>query len=229
VTAGPALGSAQRAALERVLAELRSEPASVSSVREPGEAWRVHVADSLSGLEVADLAAADRIADIGAGAGFPGLPLAVALPAARVDLIESVGRKCAFIERAAAAAAIRNATAVCARAEEWAAGEGAEAYGAATARAVGPLRLLAELASPLLRRDGVLIAWKGARDSVEEAELAAAAPALGMRPEDPFPVRPFAGSRRRHLHVVRKIEATPLGLPRRPGVAARRPFRAPEP
>ena len=69
-------------------------------------------------------ASAERIADIGAGAGFPGLPLAVALPAAQVDLIESVGRKCEFIERAIDAAGIANARVLYARSEEWAAAAG---------------------------------------------------------------------------------------------------------
>ena len=78
-----------------VLELLAAERASVSSVDQPDQGWKVHVADSLTGLEVQELRGAARIADIGAGAGFPGLPLAVALPAARVDLIESVGRKCA--------------------------------------------------------------------------------------------------------------------------------------
>ena len=89
-----------RRALETVLGMLASERASVSSVTEPRLAWDVHVADSLSGLEVPELRSAGRIADIGSGAGFPGLALAAALPEARVSLIESVRRKCEFMRRA---------------------------------------------------------------------------------------------------------------------------------
>src|SRR4051794_13182235 len=85
------LDEAQRATITRVLELLETERASVSSVTEPRRAWRVHVADSLSGLEFEQLANARRIADIGSGAGFPGLVLALALPGAKVDLIESVG------------------------------------------------------------------------------------------------------------------------------------------
>ena len=142
---------------------------------EPDQGWKVHVADSLTGLEVAGLRGAGRIADIGAGAGFPGLPLAVALPAARVDLIESVGRKCAFIERAIEAAGIANATrrSTPARRSGRPRAEGREAYDAVTARAVGRLSTLAELASPLLREGGVLVAWKGRRDEDEEAQARA--------------------------------------------------------
>jgi 16S rRNA (guanine527-N7)-methyltransferase len=220
---GGPLSEAQEAKLLRVLELLRDEKASVSSVTEPGRAWKVHVADSLTGLQVADLRGAEKIADIGSGAGFPGLVLAVALPEARVDLIESVGRKCEFMRRAAAAAEIGNARVVNARSEELAKGAGREAYAAVTARAVGRLSTLAELASPLLRERGVLVAWKGKRDPEEERQLENAAAALAMRPEEVLSVGPFAGSEHRHLHVVRKSGPTPRDLPRRAGMAKKRP------
>lgn len=213
----------QREALERVLELLATERASVSSVTESERAWRVHVVDSLTGLEVGDLAEAELIADIGSGAGFPGLPLAVALPDAQVDLIESVGRKCEFIGRAIEAAGIDNASVVNARSEEVAAEERRESYDAVTARAVGRLSTLAELASPLLHEGGVLVAWKGKRDPEEEAQLENAAAQLAMRPERILDVGDRAGSKHRHLHVVRKVGSTPDDLPRRPGMAKKRP------
>ena len=86
----------------------------------PAEALDAHVADSLSGLAVSDLSRARRIADVGAGAGFPGLALAIALPGARVDLIVAAGRKTAVIGRLAQAAELPNARAITARAEDWA-------------------------------------------------------------------------------------------------------------
>ena len=223
MTPGGNLDDAARQALEAVLELLAEERASVSSVTEPARAWKVHVEDSLTGLEAEDLRGAARIADIGAGAGFPGLVLAAALPTARVDLIESVGRKCAFIERAIEAAQIGNAAVICARSEQLAAAERRESYDAVTARAVGRLSTLAELASPLLRQDGVLVAWKGKRDAEEEAQLQHAAEALAMRPERVFDVGDRAGSRHRHLHLIRKIGPTPTDLPRRPGMAKKRP------
>jgi 16S rRNA (guanine527-N7)-methyltransferase len=203
---------------------LEAERASVSSVTDPERAWRVHVADSLTGLEVADLRAAPTIADIGSGAGFPGLVLAVALPGSRVDLIESVGRKCDFMRRAIVAAGIDNARVVNARSEDLARGEGREAYAAVTARAVGRLSTLAELASPLLEESGVLVAWKGRRGAEEERQLERAAATLAMRPEEVRHVGPFAGSEHRHLHVLRKSGPTPKKLPRRAGMAKKRPY-----
>ncbi len=218
------LAPAARAALEKVLGLLAIERASVSSVTTPTRAWKVHVADSLTGLEVPDLRQAPAIADIGSGAGFPGLALAAALPAAKVDLVESVGRKCDFIRRAIEVAGIENARVINARSEELAEGSGREAYAAVTARAIGRLSTLAELASPLLADGGVLVAWKGRRDPDEEAQLANAAPELAMQPEQILHVGPYAGSEHRHLHLLRKSGPTPPKLPRRPGMAKKRPY-----
>ena len=222
------LSEPTRARLERLVALLATDSSAPSSVRDPAEAWRVHIADSLSGLEFEALGKAARIADLGAGAGFPGLVLATVLPETPVDLIESVGRKCEFIRRAIEEGEIANARVVCERAETWAAepspSGGRELYDVATARAVGRLATLAELASPLLREGGVLVAWKGRRDPEEEAELARAAEALGMRPQAVRWVGPYAGSRHRHLHLVEKVGPTPAALPRRPGMAKKRPL-----
>ena len=217
------LSGAQRATLTGLLELLRDERASISSVVEPDRAWRVHVEDSLTGLEIEELREARRIADIGSGAGFPGLVLAVALPQARVELIESVGRKCAFMRRAIDAAEIANASVVNARSEEIAAGDERESFDVVTARAVGRLSTLAELASPLLRDNGVLVAWKGKRDPDEERQLAGASKQLAMKPEQILDVGDRAGSKHRHLHVVRKVGPTPDDLPRRPGMAKKRP------
>lgn len=221
----PELTAAARAKLEPVIALLAADATAPSAVIEPARAWTVHVADSLSGLGFADLAGAGRIADVGAGAGFPGLVLAAMLPDAEVDLIESIARKCEFIDRAAAAGGIANARAVNARAEDWARADspGRESYDAVTARAVARLSTLAELASPLLRDGGALVAWKGRRDPDEEAELERGAPRLGIEPAAVRSADPYAGSRNRHLYLMRKTGPTPAELPRRAGMAKKRP------
>lgn len=234
---GP-LSNAQRRSLQTVLELLAAERASVSSVTDR-RAWNVHVEDSLTGLDVAELSAASRIADLGSGAGFPGLVLAVVLPGTQVDLIDSVGKKTAFIARAAAEAEIPNATAITARAEDLGRSDGEsrvesradedppesrrESYDVVTARAVGRLSTLAELASPLLREGGVLVAWKGRRDKDEEQQMTRAAASLAMTPEAILDVGHRAGSEHRHLHVLRKTGPTPGDLPRKSGMAKKRP------
>ena len=215
-------GAAER--FERLLEALEAEPDPPTTVRGGVDAVDRHLADSLTGLEVEKLAAADRIADLGAGAGFPGLALAVALPDTDVDLIESTERKCEVIERLARAAGAPNARAIPERAEDWAAGEGAAAYAAVTARALAPLAVIAEYAAPLLREGGVLVAWKGSRDEDEEQRGAAAAEELGLDTEGVIRVEPFEGAANRHLHVYSKRGPTPEGIPRRPGMARKRPL-----
>lgn len=209
------------AALVGLVSADRSAP---SSVRDPDEAWRVHIADSLTGLEFGELASARTIADVGAGAGFPGLVLAAALPDAQVSLVEATRRKCEFMREAIDSAAIANARVVCERSETWAAAEGRESCDAVTARAVGRLSTVAELASPLLVEGGVLLVWKGRRDPDQEAELEGAADRLAMEPAEIRAVGPYAGSRHRHLHLIRKSGPTPDELPRRPGLAKKRPL-----
>jgi 16S rRNA (guanine527-N7)-methyltransferase len=227
--------SRETPAVQRLLEALAAEPDPHTTVADPDAAFDVHVADSLSGIEVEELARARRIADIGAGAGFPGLVLALALPRAQVDLIESAGRKTAVTDRLIQAAELKNARSITARVEEFARqpaalGGGREAYDAVTARAVGPLAVLVEYAAPLLRPPsrhaggGVLVAWKGARDAAEEAAGAAAAEQLGMAVMEVLPVKPYPSSSNRHLHVYRKVAPTPAGFPRRPGMAKKRPL-----
>jgi len=215
--------AAAEPSLETLLALLEQPRAPISSST-VSRARDVHIADSLSGLELEAVRSAGRMADLGSGAGLPGLALAAALPAARVDLIESVERKCVFLAEAIRRMGLDNAEVICERSEDWADGEGRGAYDAVTARAVGSLATLAELASPLLCEGGVLAAWKGGRCDEEEAQALRAAARTAMEPIEIRTVQPYPSSRGRHIHLLRKNGPTPNGLPRRPGMAAKRPF-----
>jgi 16S rRNA (guanine527-N7)-methyltransferase len=217
----PASAAPQLAALLEALA---CDPHAPTTVREPAQAIHTHLADSLVALEVTDVRAARAIADLGAGAGFPGLPLAIALPNARVALVESVARKCAFIRGAAGAAGLTNVEVVAERAEAWSAGIGTRDL--VTARALAPLAVLAEYAAPLLREGGVLVAWKGRRDPQEERDAASAVALLGLEIAEIRPVQPYPRAEHRHLHVLRKVAPTPDRFPRRPGMARKRPLSA---
>jgi 16S rRNA (guanine527-N7)-methyltransferase len=208
--------------LEALLSKLTGDPLAPTTVTDPGRALDDHIADSLVALELDVTRAAGEIADLGAGAGLPGLPLAVALPGARVALIESNSRKCEFIASAAHASLIGNATAIHARAEAWP--EGHDRFDLVTARALAPLAVVAEYAAPLLRIGGSLVAWRGRRDEPEERAAAQAAAKLGLEPQEPVHVRPYPAARNRHLHAMLKTHATPAGFPRRPGIARKRPL-----
>jgi 16S rRNA (guanine527-N7)-methyltransferase len=225
VCAALGLDVAAEQKLAALLELLANDPDAPTSVTAPSEAVDIHIADSLSVLSIlADRPPPAAIVDIGSGAGFPGLPLAVVFGESQVDLVESTSRKSRFIDRAAALLELDRARAVPVRAEDWARADGAGRYELAVVRAVAPLSTLLEYASPLLREGGLLIAWKGARDFTEEEHATIAAPALGMVLREVHRVTPFPDAHNRHLHVFEKTGSTPAGIPRRAGMAQKRPF-----
>lgn len=206
-------------ALARLLIE---DPRAATSIRDPAKVIDDHLADSLVALEVEQVRNASVIADLGSGAGVPGLPLAIALPAARVDLLESSARKCAFVERAIAESRTGNARAVNARIEEWS--ERLGGIELVTARALAPFPVVLEYAAPLLTIGGTAVVWRGRRDPVAETEGAEVAAKLGLELGDVRPVRPYAAATNRNLYLASKVMETPSGFPRRPGMALKRPL-----
>jgi 16S rRNA (guanine527-N7)-methyltransferase len=218
------LAEGASAQLEALLALVVSDDTAATTVRDPTGVLRDHLADSLVALVALDAGRLGEapIADLGAGAGFPGLPLAIALPGSRVRLVESNGRKCEFMARAIETCQIANAIVVQVRAESWA--DGACSHDLVTARALAPLAVVAEYAAPLLRIGGTLLAWRGRRDPDDEAAGARAAAELGLDPRQPIRVEPYPGALHRHLHPMVKVAPTPPRFPRRPGMARKRPL-----
>src|ERR1700759_3400324 len=151
--------------LEALLAMLTEDPLAPTTI-DAAHAVDDHLADSLVALEVEAVRSARTFADLGSGAGLPGLPLAIALPEASLYLVESSKRKCEFLQRAVRECDMHNAQVVHARIEQWTA-----SVDVVTARALAPLEVVVEYAAPLLRIGGALVAWRGQRD--QEAEPAA--------------------------------------------------------
>jgi 16S rRNA (guanine527-N7)-methyltransferase len=208
--------------LRALLAALTDDPYAPTTLRDPATAIRDHLADSLVALELPAVREATQVADLGAGAGLPGLPLAIALPVSTVALVESNGRKCAFLRQAGEACGVANVHVIHARAEEWADGIGQ--CDLVTARALAPLAVVTEYAAPLLALGGVLVAWRGRRDSADEAAAVRAADELGLEVRAPLAVAPYPGALHRHLHVLVKAGPTPARFPRRAGMARKRPL-----
>jgi 16S rRNA (guanine527-N7)-methyltransferase len=193
-----------------------------TTVRDPVAVRDDHLADALVGLELAVVLEARKLADLGAGAGVPGIPLAIALPDAHVTLLEGNGRKCEFMRGVVGTLGLANTTVVHGRAETWV--EGMEAMDTVTARALAPLDVVAEYAAPLLVMGGALVAWRGQRDPEDEAAGARAAQILGLLTHPPQRVEPYPAAINRHLHVMIKQSPTPDRFPRRDGVARKRPL-----
>ncbi len=215
----PTAAAGQLAELADLVAVDEGAP---TTVRDPQRILEDHLADSLVALELDHVNWDGRIADLGAGAGFPGLPLAIAHPEASVALVESNTRKCDFLRGAVRRLGLENAEIVRERAEQWR--EGVNSCDVVVARALAALPVVAEYAAPLLRTGGTLVAWRGRRDPVDETMGAIAAVELGLEPLDPIAVSPYPEALHRHLHVMVKVGPTPPRFPRRPGVARKHPL-----
>lgn len=198
---------------------------NLTAITDPGAVARLHVADSLSALPVILAGPHASLLDLGSGGGFPGLPLAAALPRTRVGLLESVGKKATFLEAAVRAAGLADRVTVLARRAEAAA---PGRWDIVTARAVGALPDLVELALPLLGPGGRLVAWKRAMPGAELAAAGRASAALGGSVPSfnllPARIATAAGLEGHGLAVVTKLRPTPAMFPRDPAARKRTPW-----
>ena len=193
---------------------------NLTRITDPEDAWRRHILDSLTLLPIIAQIGGRTLADVGAGGGLPGIPLAIVHPGLAVTFVEATGKKARFLESAINSLALPTARVVCERAETL--GQDREThrdhYDVVTARAVGPLRVLLELTIPLACVGGLVIAIKGEKAETEIAEARNALHRLHAAVETVLPT-PTG-----RLVVVRKQRATPKIYPRRPGEPKRDPL-----
>ncbi len=188
----------------------QNEVMNLTAITEPGPVARLHLLDSLTVLATADLAGKTLI-DVGCGAGFPGVPLAIACPEARVTLLDSLGKRMKWLEEVLPQLGV-NAQCITARAEEAVASR-REAYDYATSRAVARLNILLELTAPYVKVGGAVLAMKGAAAREELAECAGAIQKLGLKLEA---VKEYPIDGASHAVIVlRKVAPTPRQYPRR--------------
>ncbi len=196
---------------------------NLTAIRTWREGMALHIADSLTALTAVDAAPAGPLADLGSGAGYPGIPLAV-LSGRPAVLVESSEKKARFLESVVATTGMSGIEVVPRRAEQLAV-ERPGGFAVVVARAVASLAALAELASPLLAPDGLMVALKGLPGSDELAEASSTAAAVGMEVDHIAEVSPPGESAHRTLVVFRKAREPRVDLPRRPGQAQKRPVR----
>jgi len=200
---------------------------NLTRIIEPNEITVKHFLDSLSVVQALpkNLPPNFSLIDVGTGAGFPGLPLKIALPNIRLTLLESVGKKTKFLQHIVDTLQLENVIVLNARAEE--AGRQAaqrEQHDVAVARAVAALPVLAEYLLPLVKPGGVAIMQKGQEPTDEIKSAANALGILGGKVKKSIPVQIDGLEAARHLIVVKKIKSTPKQYPRRPGLPAKKPI-----
>jgi 16S rRNA (guanine527-N7)-methyltransferase len=198
---------------------------NLTAIREPGAVALGHVIDSLTGLDAIRRRGVNRVLDLGSGGGFPGIPLAAALPGLEVTLLESVAKKARFLEVAAAATGLApRVSVVTARAEALAGDrQHRDARPIVTARAVASLPDLVELAFPLLTERGALIAWKRGDLTLELDAARRAVEGLGGGSLDTVDIA-VPGLDRHRLVIATRTGTVPAGYPRDPAVRRRRPW-----
>lgn len=202
-----------------------NERINLTAITTPEDVARKHFVDSLSLLRSLDESDGLQVVDVGSGAGFPGLVLAMARPGWRVLLLDAMGKRIAFLREAIEATGLANVEAVHLRAED--AGrrpELREGFDVATARAVAGLPVLAEYCLPLVRVGGWFLAMK-AREAEEEVAAAEHAIAvLGGEAESVVRFTLPGIGEERAIVRVRKVGTTPGAYPRRPGLPERKPL-----
>ncbi len=188
----------------------QNEVMNLTAITEPDQVAKLHLLDSLSVLKTADLRGKSLI-DVGCGAGFPGVPVKIACPEANLTLLDSLGKRMAWLEQILPELGV-DAQCITARAEEFAA-KRREQYDFATSRAVARLNILLELTAPFVKVGGAVLAMKGAAAREELAEAKNAIAKLGLKLETvaDFPMDGTAHS----VIVLRKVKPTPAQYPRR--------------
>jgi len=212
------------AKLDRFGDLLLASPVNVTAIRDPLGIEHLHFLDSLSLLAVPEVNEAGRAVDVGSGGGLPAIVLALALPHVNVVAVESIHKKCVFIEQAATLLGLSNLIVECARAEDLGHSDLRESFDLAVTRAVAPMAVVAEICLPLVRVGGVVVTMKGPMSDEERIQGQNALAILGAEECPSRQVRPFPGAENRWLHVARKVRSTPPAYPRRAGVPQKRPL-----
>ena len=187
----------------------QNEVMNLTAITEPDQVAKLHLLDSLSVLKTANLAG-KRMIDVGCGAGFPGVPVKIACPEVELTLLDSLGKRMAWLGQVLPELGV-DAECVTARAEEFAA-QRREQYDFATSRAVARLNILLELTAPFVKVGGAVLAMKGsaAREELEQARMAISKLGLKLETVEDFPMDGTAHS----VIVLRKVKPTPPQYPR---------------
>ena len=199
-----------------------NERMNLTGITVEEEVYAKHFYDSLDPFLEMDMTAIQTVCDVGTGAGFPGIPLAIAYPGIQFDLIDSLGKRIDFLKHCAGALKIENVTSTHVRAEEFATGK-RESFDLVTSRAVARLNLLAELCAPLVRLEGKFVALKGPAGHAELIEAKMGPSKLGLIHEKTTNASIETVGERVNIYF-KKVSKTPMKYPRQFGQMKKKPL-----
>jgi 16S rRNA (guanine527-N7)-methyltransferase len=189
-----------------------NEYVNLTAITEEEEVYIKHFYDSILLSKVVDLNNVSTMCDVGAGAGFPSIPLKIVYPQLKVTIVETLGKRITFLSELCKKLGLTDVTLVHERAEIYALTH-RESFDVVSARAVANLRLLSELCIPLVKQGGIFLAMKGANAAQECEDAQKALKTLGVKKEAEFEVH-LSDQAKRVNYVFRKVKATPKQYPR---------------
>ncbi|MGO3049984.1 16S rRNA (guanine(527)-N(7))-methyltransferase RsmG [Staphylococcus casei] len=201
-----------------------NEKMNLTSITEEHEVYLKHFYDSIAPSFYTDLTQPLTICDIGAGAGFPSIPLKIIFPNLNVTIVDSLNKRIHFLNQLAEALGLENVSFVHDRAETFGKGAYRESYDIVTARAVARLSVLSELCLPLVKKGGQFIALKSSKGEEELAEAGFGIGVFGGKVQDTISYELPEDAGERQMIIIEKRSQTPKKYPRKPGTPNKAPL-----
>ncbi|MGX9977262.1 16S rRNA (guanine(527)-N(7))-methyltransferase RsmG [Staphylococcus gallinarum] len=201
-----------------------NEKMNLTSITEEHEVYLKHFYDSIAPSFYADFSQSMSLCDVGAGAGFPSIPLKIIFPNLKVTIVDSLNKRIQFLNQLADALGLQDVRFVHDRAETFGKGVYRESYDIVTARAVARLSVLSELCIPLVKKGGQFIALKSAKGDEELEEAAFGIGVFGGKVIDTISYELPEDAGDRQMMIIEKRSQTPKKYPRKPGTPNKSPL-----
>ena len=201
-----------------------NEKMNLTSITEEHDVYLKHFYDSITPSFYYDFNGELSICDVGAGAGFPSIPLKIVFPELKVTIVDSLNKRIQFLNHLAAELGLQDVSFVHDRAESYGKGAYRESYNIVTARAVARLTVLSELCLPLVKKGGQFIALKSSKGEEELQEANFAINILGGNVKETFSFELPEDAGERQMIVIDKRRQTSKKYPRKPGTPNKSPL-----
>ncbi|MGB6778319.1 MAG: 16S rRNA (guanine(527)-N(7))-methyltransferase RsmG [Planococcus citreus] len=201
-----------------------NEKMNLTAITEQEDVYLKHFYDSISAAFYMDFTKPLSLCDVGAGAGFPSIPLKICFPHIEVTIVDSLNKRIQFLNHLSEALGLDKVSFVHSRAEDFGQSQHRESYDIVTARAVARLSVLAELCVPLVKQGGAFAAMKAASAPDELKDADKALKVLGVKQESVHSFLLPVEKSERHIQVFRKFKATPKKYPRKAGMPNKSPI-----